>query len=146
MKKAILWTLISIGGLMTLILGIGIIGAALNGTLGKGVPEKPKASVSSEVPKPVVKTSAPVKTLPPRRTTKPSATPTKKVTAKSVTPSPRPKTTEAKRPSPKPTQNAVPFQNCTQVREAGEAPLYPSNPRWNSKLDRDHDGVACEKK
>ncbi|RUS45005.1 DNA-entry nuclease [Cohnella sp. AR92] len=36
------------------------------------------------------------------------------------------------------------YQNCTAVRNAGKAPLYEGDPGYSSKLDRDHDGVACE--
>lgn len=38
----------------------------------------------------------------------------------------------------------VHYQNCAVVRAAGKAPLYQGQPRCSTKLDRDHDGVACE--
>ena len=38
----------------------------------------------------------------------------------------------------------VHYQNCAAVRAAGKAPLYQGQPRYSTKLDRDHDGVACE--
>lgn len=68
----------------------------------------------------------------PKHTTKPKATikPTHKVT-------PTHKATATK-------PAVVPFKNCQEVFEAGTVPIYPSNPRWNPKLDRDHDGMACE--
>ncbi|WP_242238019.1 excalibur calcium-binding domain-containing protein [Bacillus cereus group sp. BfR-BA-01316] len=37
------------------------------------------------------------------------------------------------------------FKNCTEVKNAGKAPLYRDQPGYSSKLDRDGDGVACEK-
>ena len=37
------------------------------------------------------------------------------------------------------------FANCTEARAAGAAPLYAGSPGYSPKLDRDNDGVACEK-
>lgn len=37
------------------------------------------------------------------------------------------------------------YKNCTEVRKAGKAPLLKGDPGYSSKLDRDGDGVACEK-
>ena len=42
------------------------------------------------------------------------------------------------------TSNAY-YKNCDAVRDAGKAPLYRDQPGYSSKLDRDGDGVACEK-
>lgn len=36
------------------------------------------------------------------------------------------------------------YQNCTAVKAAGAAPIYPGDPGWQSKFDRDKDGVGCE--
>lgn len=36
------------------------------------------------------------------------------------------------------------FENCSEAREAGEAPIYRSEPGYRDELDRDGDGVACE--
>jgi hypothetical protein len=36
------------------------------------------------------------------------------------------------------------LQNCDAVRAAGKAPLYPGQPCYSLKLDRDRDGIACE--
>lgn len=47
-------------------------------------------------------------------------------------------------PAPEPTPARVHFSSCKQAREAGAAPLYRGDPGYNSKLDRDNDGVACE--
>ena len=41
-------------------------------------------------------------------------------------------------------QQNVHYANCSEVRAAGAAPLYQGQPGYNGKLDRDHDGVACE--
>ncbi len=50
------------------------------------------------------------------------------------------------RPSPgcvEPTPTAY-YANCTEVRNAGAAPLLMGEPGYRSGLDRDNDGVACE--
>lgn len=36
------------------------------------------------------------------------------------------------------------YQNCDAVRAAGAAPIYPGDPGFQSKFDRDNDGVGCE--
>lgn len=36
------------------------------------------------------------------------------------------------------------YDSCESAREAGAAPLHEGDDGWNSKLDRDGDGVACE--
>lgn len=61
---------------------------------------------------------------------------------------PRHKTTNTVPPKPKVTPKVTPtvkpFASCKEAFEAGSIPIYPSNPRWNPKLDRDKDGMACE--
>ena len=42
-------------------------------------------------------------------------------------------------------KSKVHYKNCDEVKEAGAAPLYEGDPGYSSKLDRDGDGVACEK-
>ncbi len=37
------------------------------------------------------------------------------------------------------------YKNCAAVRAAGKAPLYKGQPGYDSHLDRDGDGIACEK-
>jgi hypothetical protein len=39
---------------------------------------------------------------------------------------------------------SVYYPNCAAVRAAGKAPLHPGDPGYRSKLDHDHDGLACE--
>lgn len=36
------------------------------------------------------------------------------------------------------------YPNCTAARKAGVAPIYRGEPGYSEKLDRDHDGIACE--
>ncbi len=37
----------------------------------------------------------------------------------------------------------VVYENCTEVKEEGAAPLHEDDPGYSSKLDRDGDGEAC---
>jgi hypothetical protein len=53
-------------------------------------------------------------------------------------------TTATPRSTAPPTAASVYYQNCTEARAAGAAPLYEGEPGYRSGLDRDHDGVACE--
>lgn len=43
-----------------------------------------------------------------------------------------------------PVQENVYYENCTAVRNAGAAPIYPGDPGFQSKFDRDNDGIGCE--
>ncbi|WP_092965944.1 excalibur calcium-binding domain-containing protein [Agromyces sp. CF514] len=36
------------------------------------------------------------------------------------------------------------YQNCDAVRAAGAAPIHPGDPGWQSKFDRDGDGIGCD--
>ncbi|MEZ5150268.1 excalibur calcium-binding domain-containing protein [Rhodococcus zopfii] len=47
-------------------------------------------------------------------------------------------------PSPRPAPSTG-YQNCTEAWNAGVAPLYRGEAGYAPKLDRDSDGVACEK-
>lgn len=38
----------------------------------------------------------------------------------------------------------VTYQNCTEVRDAGADPISEGDPGWDTKFDRDGDGVGCE--
>ena len=37
------------------------------------------------------------------------------------------------------------YANCKEARAAGAAPIYRGEPGYRAELDRDHDGIACEK-
>jgi hypothetical protein len=39
----------------------------------------------------------------------------------------------------------VVYKNCAEVRAAGKAPLYRGDPGYTEALDRNGDGVACER-
>lgn len=45
---------------------------------------------------------------------------------------------------PPPPDASVYYANCTAVRAAGAAPIYPGDPGFQSKFDRDKDGIGCE--
>ncbi|MGW4064759.1 excalibur calcium-binding domain-containing protein [Amycolatopsis sp. NPDC004747] len=84
--------------------------------------------------------------------------------APAPTPVPVPTPTSAPKPAPKPTPatKAAPppppvepteeaparsayYANCSEAKAAGAAPLYRGEPGYRSGLDRDGDGVACER-
>jgi micrococcal nuclease len=66
-------------------------------------------------------------------------------------PQPKPKPqSQAPKPAPRPVAAApkpaaASYKNCAAVKAAGAAPLYAGQPGYSSKLDRDGDGVACER-
>ena len=45
---------------------------------------------------------------------------------------------------PPKTGKTTQYANCTEVREAGAAPLHRGEPGYSTRLDRDGDGTACE--
>ncbi|NOU95637.1 nuclease [Paenibacillus sp. LMG 31456] len=57
--------------------------------------------------------------------------------SKQATPTPAP---AVKEPAPA----TVTYKNCTEVKQAGKAPIHRGEPGYSSKLDRDNDGIACE--
>lgn len=68
--------------------------------------------------------------------------------AEETAPEPEPEETDpegaAGDPGPAPGA-AVRFKNCAEARAAGTAPLHQGDPGYSRSLDRDGDGVACEK-
>jgi len=44
-----------------------------------------------------------------------------------------------------PAPAAPTYANCDEVKAAGKAPIYPGQPGWQDKFDRDKDGVGCDK-
>ncbi|MDQ0372476.1 GmrSD restriction endonuclease domain-containing protein [Cellulomonas humilata] len=49
-------------------------------------------------------------------------------------------------PAPAPAPVTGPFANCTEAWAAGAAPVYIGSPGYAPKLDRDNDGIGCEKR
>ncbi|AKE41983.1 putative calcium-binding protein [Corynebacterium kutscheri] len=67
-------------------------------------------------------------------------------------PAPHPAPTPAPQPAPRPapvqnhtTNTNSYYRDCAAVRSAGKAPLYRGQPGYRPGLDRDGDGVACER-
>ncbi|MEV6388455.1 excalibur calcium-binding domain-containing protein [Nocardia xishanensis] len=46
---------------------------------------------------------------------------------------------------PEPQQSSVYYRNCAAAKAAGAAPLHRGEPGYRSELDRDGDGIACER-
>lgn len=59
-----------------------------------------------------------------------------------IVPAPAPPAPIAVQPAP---ANEVFYPNCTAARAAGAAPIKKGQPGYSTKLDRDGDGVACDK-
>ncbi|WP_433566477.1 excalibur calcium-binding domain-containing protein [Nocardia sp. CA-151230] len=51
-------------------------------------------------------------------------------------------------PAPAPETTSAPsvyYRSCTEAKRAGAAPLHRGEPGYRRELDRDGDGIACEK-
>ena len=60
----------------------------------------------------------------------------------------QPSSTAPPKESAAPKENSgssVVYANCAAVKAAGKAPLRKGDPGYSTKLDRDGDGIACEK-
>lgn len=72
----------------------------------------------------------------------PSATP---VTVPSITPAVTRSSAPPVRSSSSAPRRSVYYANCAAARAAGAAPLSRTDPGYRRGLDRDGDGIACEK-
>lgn len=97
------------------------------------LPAESTPSSTTVVEPPPVETPAPA---PPVTTTTRAPQPVLPPVAKTT-----PKTT-TKEPAPAPSAY---YANCAAAKAAGAAPLHRGEPGYRSALDRDGDGVACEK-
>ena len=71
-------------------------------------------------------------------------------------PTPEPETPEPPAPPVQPAQvqnlvgtqqnSAGAYPNCCAAWTAGDAPVYAGSPGYGPHLDRDHDGIGCEKR
>ncbi|WP_328520120.1 excalibur calcium-binding domain-containing protein [Kribbella sp. NBC_00359] len=91
-------------------------------------------------------------------THEPTLTPTETPTP-TQTPSPTPTPTQPSEPAPTLTESVpttepaapqvttttVVYKNCAEVRAAGKAPLHRGDPGYSTELDRNGDGVACDR-
>lgn len=108
---------------------------AESGTVAPATTLTSDASLQALVPETVERTTTTVtpSTIAPTTTVPPTTTPT--------TPAPTAPPTPAPTPEP---QNFVSYANCTEVREAGAAPIRRGQPGYAGHLDRDGDGIGCE--
>ena len=64
-------------------------------------------------------------------------------------PEPAPEPAQPQAPAPaqpqEPEPGGVYYRSCKEAKAAGAAPLYQGEPGYRPGLDRDHDGIACEK-
>ena len=124
--------------------------------------------VGTSVPIPATSTSVMTTTTSKQETTRrtsTSTTTTTKVTSvapvselvqASPEPTPEPETPEPPAPPVQPAQvqnlvgtqqnSAGAYPNCCAAWTAGDAPVYAGSPGYGPYLDRDHDGIGCEKR
>ena len=71
--------------------------------------------------------------------------------ARQAVPVPAPAAPVAPAPAPAPAAPVAPapaavyYENCTAARAAGAAPVYAGSPGYGTHLDRDRDGIGCDK-
>ncbi|WP_082981017.1 excalibur calcium-binding domain-containing protein [Mycolicibacter heraklionensis] len=46
--------------------------------------------------------------------------------------------------TPVATAEVVPYRNCTEARQNGDCDIPATSDKYQSKLDRDNDGLGCE--
>lgn len=106
-------------------------------------------------PTPTTKSPSPTPT-----TISPTPTPTPEPTSEAPAPAPEPAQPGHQEQAPAPAPTAVHqeqrapapapepevfYKNCAAARAAGAAPIYQGQPGYRSGLDRDGDGIACDK-
>ena len=109
-----------------------------------------KAKVTpTPTPSPTTKSPSPTPT-----TTSPTPAPTPEPEPTSEAPAPAPEPAQPERheeaPAPVHQEQRAPepqtyYANCAAARAAGAAPIYQGQPGYRSGLDRDGDGIACDK-
>ncbi|KQX10619.1 hypothetical protein ASC82_23455 [Streptomyces sp. Root431] len=97
----------------------------------------PTPEPTTDAPTPEPTTQAPTTQAPTTRAPEPTRT-----TPKPVKPKPAQTTQPPETAEPEP---AVYYANCTAVRAAGADPIHSGEPGYGRHLDRDGDGVACER-
>ncbi|WP_260605776.1 excalibur calcium-binding domain-containing protein [Streptomyces sp. WAC01280] len=99
--------------------------------------EAPTPEPTTDAPTPEPTTQAPTTQAPTTRAPEPTRT-----TPKPVKPKPAQTTQPPETAEPEP---AVYYANCSAVRAAGADPIHSGEPGYGRHLDRDGDGVACER-
>ncbi|QHE72871.1 excalibur calcium-binding domain-containing protein [Rhodococcus sp. WAY2] len=77
----------------------------------------------------------------------PPVAPVAPTTTVAIAPPPAPMVIPPNPPAPIPTvpQSSVSYGSCADAKAAGAAPIYQGEPGYSTKLDRDKDGIACDK-
>ncbi|UNN04868.1 excalibur calcium-binding domain-containing protein [Rhodococcus opacus] len=77
----------------------------------------------------------------------PPIAPAAPTTTVAVAPPPAPDVIPADPPAPIHTapQSSVSYASCADAKAVGAAPIYQGEPGYSTKLDRDQDGIACDK-
>ncbi len=145
---------LAVGGAVAAVAFLALLGAVA------GDPE-PGTPLAEPAPGPTVTFTVTqegaVETAPPATVTAPPATVTLPRATVTVRTKPLPQatvTTTVTRPAPiagtiPPTERDEPpadvyYDNCSEARAAGAAPIRRGEPGYGSHLDRDNDGIACE--
>ncbi|MGW4893903.1 excalibur calcium-binding domain-containing protein [Kitasatospora sp. NPDC004240] len=108
----------------------------------------PTATPSSSPTAGPTPTAAPSPTSTPESpvpTPTPTTPPVVETQAPVVVPTTKPVVPEPERTSAPSAPASVYFKNCDEAKAAGAAPLHRGDPGYRSALDRDGDGVACER-
>ncbi|MGW8361871.1 excalibur calcium-binding domain-containing protein [Streptomyces wedmorensis] len=114
-------------------------------------PTEPSPTATTPEPSPTTESPTPEPTTEAPTTEAPEPT-----TEAPTTRAPEPTRTTPRPVKPKPVQTTRPpetaepepevyYENCTAVRAAGAAPIHVGEPGYGRHLDRDGDGVACER-
>lgn len=105
--------------------------------------EQSTSSTTSSAPPPPTTTAPPTTTRAAAATTAPATTTPRPTT---TTPAPVVVAPPAELPPDPPAPPVrVHYPNCSAVKAAGAAPIRAGEPGYSRKLDRDGDGIACEK-
>jgi hypothetical protein len=102
--------------------------------------------------KPAARPLAPAGSASPSTSPSPSGSPSPSASVTAVaaptTTVPVPPVPTVDVPTAEPTRDEpedVYYANCTEAKQAGAAPLHRGEPGYRKALDRDGDGVACER-
>jgi hypothetical protein len=137
-----------------------LIGLVLFNPLGRGdskqayepPPAAPETVSPSTTERPTTEPT-PTRAPEPSATSTPAPTPAQTVVRPTVT-SPKPaaevsptSSQSSTQPTmtPAPVSPAVTYTSCAEVRAAGKAPLHRGDPGYSRELDRNGDGVACDR-
>lgn len=137
---------------LLLVLTLGIGAATLSAVFADQTPSSTALAPDSVIPA-RVEPPPPPTPRPPTRSTPPPQQPNPAtensparhrvpVTPSRVAPTGQPGVSPTPRSAP---TDQVTYKNCNQARRAGVTPLHLGDPGYSAKLDKDGDGVACEK-